>query len=122
MDNLQATNTEEALRQVLALGSQGSGLDVTFDQLKLLGAVIGMVTLLQIAAYSSDDKAKASAAKVLVDLKEDPAEIVDRLRAAPFHDLTMKGIKYVIDQMSLGRTDMEEMYEEARGQMNAITG
>ncbi len=121
MDNLQAVNTEEALRQVLALGEQGSGLDVTFDQLKLLGAVIGMVTLLQIAAYSTDDKAKASAAKVLVDLKEDPAEIVDRLRAAPFHDLTMKGIKYVIDQMSLGRTDMEAMYKEARGQTLAIT-
>ncbi len=122
MDNLHAANTEEALRQVLALGAQGSGLDVTFDQLKLLGAVVGMVTLLQIAAYSDDDKAKASAAKVLVDLKEDPAEIVDRLRAAPFHDLTMKGIEHVIDEMSQGRTDMDAIYKEAREKTNAITG
>lgn len=114
MDNLQAENTEKALREVLALGKQGSGLDVTFDQLKLLGAVVGMVTLLQTAAYSSDDKARVSASKILIDLKEDPAEIVERLRAAPFHDLTMKGIEHVIEEMSTGRTDMDAMYEEAR--------
>ena len=114
MNSLTAQNTEEALRQVLALGQLGGGLDVTFDQMKLLGAVVGMVTLLQIAAYSNDDKARASAAKVLIDLKEEPAEIVERLKAAPFNDLNMKGLEFIIDQMAEGRTDMQEMYGEAR--------
>lgn len=114
MNELTTQTTEKALREVLALGQQGTGLDVTFDQLKLLGAVVGMVTLLQVAATSPDDKARASAAKVLVDMKEDPATVVERLRAAPFNDLTMKGLQYVIDQMAEGRTDMEPIYTEAR--------
>jgi hypothetical protein len=106
-------SVDNAVDQALSLNLHGRGLDVTYDQLRLMGAVVGQIALLQIAAFSNDEKARASAAKTLVDLKEDPAKLVERLRAAPFADFSPKQLEYVVDQLHLGRTDLTDIYKEA---------
>lgn len=108
------TKTEEAVQEIMQLGKHGSGLDVTYDQLRLFGAVVGLTTLLQIALYSADDKARQQAAKELSRLQEDPQKVVDRLREAAFRDLDMDQIRDVVDELSAGRTDLQNIIREVK--------
>lgn len=103
----------DALTEVMQIGTFAKGLDITYDELRLMGSLIGLVTLLQVATYSQDEKARTSAAKSLIDLKEDPADIVERLKSAPFGNLSIKSLEYVVKELSDGRTDLEEIYAEA---------
>lgn len=103
----------DAMAEIMKLGDFGSGIDTTYDQLRLIGAIIGLVTLLQTATYSADDKARIAAAKTLVDIKEDPADIVERLRAAPFAKFSINALEYVVQQLSAGRTNLQDIYVEA---------
>lgn len=112
MDNLD--NIQDAIGQVLSLEEQGKDLATTYDQLRLLGAVVGYIALLKAAAFGSKASDKISAAKVLVDLQESPQDIVERLRGAPFHDLTVRQLEHVVSALEEGRTDMSQVYEEAR--------
>jgi hypothetical protein len=109
-----AKNVPNALETIIQLRNQREGLDITYDELRLIGSVVGLITLLQVATYSGDAKARTSAARILVDLKEEPSDIVERLKAAPFADLSANQLAFVIDQMATGRTDLDKLYEEAR--------
>jgi len=104
----------EAMQRLMTAGSFGAGLDITYDELRLIGAVIGMITLVQTATYSNDPKARVAAAKALVNLDESPEVIVDRLKAAPFGDLNIKQLEFVVGEISGGRTDLTDIYDEAR--------
>ena len=85
-------------------------LDEVHDLLKLLGMVIGQITLLSIATNASSDPktlaAKVAAARALVNLKESPDDIADRLRRSPFADLTTVQLEAIVAEVKKGNTDL----------------
>jgi len=78
-------------------------LSSVYEQLKLLGVVIGQIALLDAATSSGDMKAKVSAARALAGLKESPAEIAERLKAGPFAKLSTRDLRGIVEQIKDGR-------------------
>jgi hypothetical protein len=93
-----------------------SRLDYTFDQLKLVGAVVGLKKLLEtVVDPETDEKTRVSAAKVLVDIKEDPERIIERLRAAPYVEVTVEELEHMI---KTGEFDTPETLQLTEGDTN----
>lgn len=94
---MRAQKAAELLEEVAPDLESVSRLDYTFDQLKLVGAVIGLKKLLEtVVDPETDEKTRVSAAKVLVDIKEDPERIIERLRAAPYVAVTVEELEHMI--------------------------
>lgn len=87
-------------------------LDYIYDLQKLLGVVLGLQALLQVVVLSGDDKARVSAAKELVRLDEDPDQIAERLRSAPFSDMSVDELEAIV---KTGELDPEKAVRRLNG-------
>ena len=81
----------------------------SYDFLRLLGAVVGRIALLDVATNSTDSKAVAAAARVLVDLKESPDVIADRLRSSQFSKLSMTDLQSLTEMIRRGDSPQEAL-------------
>jgi hypothetical protein len=90
----------EMLENVLDFPT-AENLSSSYDLLKLIGLVVGHITLLQ-AAVGPDPKAAVAAARALVSLKEDPDSVAERLKAGPFASLTTEDLRRVVNELSDG--------------------
>lgn len=97
----EPVDATEALAATLQ-GAPVEDLSDLYDQLKLLGVVVGQIALLEAATSGGDMKAKVSAARALASLKENPAEIAERLKASPFARLSSADLRKVVDQIKDG--------------------
>jgi hypothetical protein len=97
----------EAERQVQALDTvldtSPESLGDSYDLLRLLGAVVGQITLLDVAGKSVDDKARTSASRALIRLDEDPAAIADRLRSSKFQGLDTASLRAMVEEITEGK-------------------
>lgn len=88
-------------------------LDYVREQLRLIGAVVGLKALLEVAVESSSDTARVSAARSLASLDEDPEDIAARLRSAPWADLSVEELEAMIQT---GEVDPERAREKLKEQ------
>ena len=115
--------TSPAEEQVTALESvmdvTPDGLGDTFDQLRLLGAVVGQVTALDVATDDrADNSDRMAAARLLTKLDDKPDAIADRLRSSQFAKLTTAGLVEMIDQVKRGKNPKIAL-EEAVAKANS---
>ena len=110
----KALGAPDKLKELVAEGLALNRMDFLYDQLRLVGAVMGLRALVETVTFSDNDSARVAAARLLMDLKEDPADLVERLKAAPFSDLTMDQLEHVVDRLTGGETDLSSLIEEAR--------
>lgn len=95
----------------LALDSKPEGLAETYDFLRLLGAVLGQIALLDVAANRGDPKAQASAGRALIALKEKPEHIVERLRSSRFNHLDTKDLADIVQGIHDGKDPQQALQE-----------
>ena len=113
---MRAQKAAELLKEAAPDLEAVSRLDYTFDQLKLVGAVIGLKKLLEtVVDPETDEKTRVSAAKVLVDLKEDPERIIERLRSAPYVEVSVEELEHMI---KTGEFDSSETLQLTEGDTN----
>ncbi len=76
-------------------------LYAVFDRLRLIGMVLGQLGLLSVVLNeSSGATAKATAARALVTLGEDPQTIVDRLKESSLAEKTPEELEAMIREAS----------------------
>ena len=117
MDKKRLDKVLGAPDQLKALVEEGLSLnrmDFLYDQLRLVGAVMALRTLLEVVTFGESESARVTAAKMLMDLKEDPEVLSERLKSAPFADLTMPQLEHVVDRLTGGETDLKKLIEEAQ--------
>jgi hypothetical protein len=105
----------DKLAELVEQGLSLNRMDFLYDQLRLVGSVMGLRALVEVVTFGDNESARVSAAKMLMDLREDPQDIVDRLKAAPFADLSMDQLEHVLDRFGGGETDLKKLIDEARG-------
>jgi hypothetical protein len=97
----------QLLTTLLASGFHPEKIDELHDFLKLLGVVIGQVTLLTVATSPTAEAApKVSAAKALLDIKETPESLSARLRQSQFAGLQLPELESIIAAIRSGNTDI----------------
>ena len=102
-----APGAVEMLAHLVSLGFKPERLDELHDYMRLLGVVLGQMTLLTIATSShAKDEARVSAAKALMQLKETPEALAERLKRSPFADLTVAQLEAIVSQLKTGNTDI----------------
>jgi len=106
--------TPDALRDLVDQGLSLTRMDFLHDQLKLVGAVMGLRALLEVVTFGENESAKVAAARILTSLDEDPERISERLKSAPWADLNMDQLTHVVDRLTGGETDLSSLIEEAR--------
>lgn len=101
---MNSSNTAKAIEQLEQLVTQGyspTGLDQILETLKLLGLVLGYQALVETAISEPIEKgdlaAKVNAAKTLVQLKEDPVDIAERLRRSRFSSMTVDQLHTLVN-------------------------
>jgi len=115
-------NTPDKLQELVEQGLSLNRMDFLYDQLRLVGAVMGLRALVEVVTFGENESARVSAAKMLMELKEDPQDIVDRLKAAPFSDLSMPQLEHVLDRLTGGgETDLKKLIDEAREKVPITT-
>jgi len=105
----------DQLASLMTDGFEPKKLDEMYDLLKLLGVVLGYIALLEEAVDGADPKARVSAARVLVNLREDPESIAERLRRSPFADLSVEQLQKVVGKLKLGETDIGTLIQQVKG-------
>src|SRR2546429_499172 len=110
----------DELSSLLAQGFQPKKLDELLDFMKLLGVVLGYQSLLE-AATSGTEKERVPAARALINLKEDPESIAERLRRSPFAELTLDQLRGIVRGLGDGRTDIDALIEETKGESDGHT-
>jgi hypothetical protein len=106
----------EELSSLVKEGFKPQSLDQLYDWFKLLGVVFGYITLLD-AAVNGSDKERVPAARTLVNLKEDPESIAERLKRSPFANLSIHQLEAIIQRMKSGETDMDKIIEEVKKEL-----
>lgn len=100
------------LTSLLSSGFKPEKVDELHDFLKLLGVVIGQVTLLTVATSSLAEAApRVSAAKALLDIKETPEALAARLRQSAFAGLTVAQLESLVSHIRSGETDIQSLIE-----------
>jgi hypothetical protein len=112
-DYLKGDAAVTELTSLLQDGFQPKKLDELYDMMKLLGVVLGYQALLE-AATSGTEKERVPAARALINLKEDPEAIAERLRRSPFADLTVVQLSAIVEKMKSGETDIQKLVEEVK--------
>jgi len=113
----EALKAPAVVAELIEEGHTPTRLDQSLDHMKLIGAVLGQVTLMEVAVMGSKDSDRVSAAKELIKLDEDPEVIAERLKAAPFADLDVYQLRGLVEMMQsrpLHGTSLDELIEEAR--------
>lgn len=112
--NDDVLRTPDALRDLVDEGLSLSRMDFLFDQLKLVGAVMGLRALVQIVTFGENESAVVAAARILTQLDEEPEKITARLKSAPWADLDMSQLEHVVDRLTGGETDLKKLIAEAK--------
>lgn len=110
----QALGAPDQLKALVEEGLSLPRMDFLYDQLRLVGAVMALRTLLEVVTFGEHEPSRVSAAKMLMDLKEDPEVLAERLKSAPFADLTMPQLEHVVDRLAGGETDLGKLITEAK--------
>ncbi len=94
------------------LDTKPEGLAETYDFLRLFGAVVGQIALLNVAAECSDPKAQASAGRALIScLKEKPEHIAERLRSSKFNSLNTEDLQTIVAEISSGKNPKQALQD-----------
>ena len=112
--NEDILRTPDALRDLVDQGLSLSRMDFLHDQLKLVGAVMGLRALVEVVTFGENESAKVAAARILTQLDEDPEKISERLKSAPWADLKMGQLEHLVDRLTGGETDLSKLIEEAK--------
>ncbi len=110
---LPATPAADALLKVLSSGIELNSIEKTYDMLKLMGLVLGHAALLEIATSpTAESAARVSAARALVNVKDDPESLAERLHSSPFRDLSIEQLKGIVRQIEAGERDITSLVKE----------
>jgi hypothetical protein len=105
MNNLPQTQAVVSLEKLLQSGIDASKLDQAYDALKLMGLVLGHITLLEVANdREADEGARVSAARALTSIKEPPEAIAERIRTSSFKDLSVDELKAMLEKLIQGQS------------------
>jgi hypothetical protein len=109
---MRAYKAAELLKEAAPDLEAVTRLDYAYDQLRLVGAVIGLKKLLEtVVDPETDEKTRVSAARVLVDLKEEPERIIERLRSAPYADVSVEELERMVATGELNPQDTIQLLE-----------
>lgn len=112
-NNLPNTPAVRELASVLEGGVAPETLDQVYDMLKLMGLVLGHSALLGVATDpAAEATARVSAARALINVKEDPQAIGERLRRSAFAGLSVDKLRTMIRQLEAGERDLTSLLEE----------
>lgn len=106
----------DALSTLIAQKLSPQGLDSRYDTLKLMGMVIGQMTLLKIATdVDLEPAARVSAARALITIKESPESIAERIRRSPFSDLSVEQLQSIVIAIGEGGdTDLAALIDRVK--------
>lgn len=97
-----------------------TSLDQLHNLLGLLGAVLGQITLLEVATDPlATPAARVAAARQLVQSGEDPQSLAARLRASPFVDLSVSDLERIVQELKTRETrkiDLAEIIKSVKGE------
>lgn len=98
----------EALTGLLGEGFKPEGLDQVHDTLRLLGIVLGQMALLEIITdKDAEDSDRVAAARLLLNTKESPESIADRLKRSSFTRLPTEKLASMIQEVKKGKNDIQ---------------
>lgn len=87
-------------------------LDQSHDLLRLAGVVLAQLTLLQVLTDPmASSRDKVSASRILLDIKEPPEAIAERLRRSPFAHLSTEELKELIEKAVNSKTSLRKVLE-----------
>jgi len=113
----------DILNDLMKEGGTPQQIDQLHDTLRLLGVVLGQMALLDVVTDpNAKDAPKVAAARALMDLKEKPEHIAERLKAAPFAGLTLEEIQDILQEMKEGDYDLQSLINKkklAKGRLEA---
>ena len=110
MPDAPTTDTFLTLAELAETGFHPEKLDQQHDYLRLLGIVLGQIALLEVATMritgKGDAAAKVAAARALMNTKEAPDTIAERLRRSAFADLNPEQLECIVQEVKKkdGRT------------------
>lgn len=104
----------DKLQDLVEQGLSLKRMDFLYDQLRLVGAVLSLRALVEVLISGENENAKVTAARLLMDLKESPQDVVDRLKSAPFAELSMNQLEHVMDRFGGGEMDLMKLIDEAK--------
>jgi hypothetical protein len=114
---------DKAIAELESLVNEGlnpKSLDQLYDTLKLFGVILGYSALLD-AAVNGTDKERVPAARALINLKEDPEGIAERLRRSRFAHLSIEELKGIVQKINDGETNLKELLTPAESVSNGRT-
>lgn len=113
MTKKSTTEATQALADLLGDKFSPDRLDQAHDLLKLLGIVLGQMALLEIVTdRAADEKARVSAARALMSVKEDPETIAERLRRSVFAGLTTGQLGAMVEEVKKGEKDLSDLIRQ----------
>lgn len=107
----------DALEGVLSKTPEGLG--ESWDMLRLIGVVVGQVTLLDIATGTANATDRVAASRALVALKEEPVNIAERLRSSQFSKLNTSELHQMIEDVKGGKNPKLALDEAVERSKNA---
>jgi len=108
-----ASKAAEYLTELLAEGYKPQSLDQVHDTLKLVGVILGQMTLLDIATSPlAEPASRVSAARALLNLKESPDAIIERIRRSPFAGLNAEQLSAMVAKVRAGESDLSKLLKE----------
>lgn len=114
-NNLPSTPAVAALAEILQSGIDTSRIDQVYDLLKLMGLVLGHSALLAVATDpEAEAKDRVAAAKSLINIKENPDEIAERLQKSKLADLSVDELKGIVRKLESGETSLISLFEESQ--------
>lgn len=107
----------DELTQLLGDGYTPKTLDAVHDTLKLLGIVLSQMALLQVITDpEADNKDIVAASKTLLSHKEDPENIVERLKRSPFAGLSVEQLQTIVHEVKLGGGNLTSLLGKLKTQ------
>src|SRR5262245_49866510 len=112
--NLPDTPAVAALAEILQSGVDSNRIDQVYDLLKLMGLVLGHSALLAVATDpAAEAKDRVAAAKSLVNIKENPEEIAERLQRSKLAGLSVDELKTIVRKLESGERNLLTLVKES---------
>jgi len=109
------TNSIDELTSLIGDDFRPESLDQIHDTLRLIGVVLGQMTLLEIATSPAAEAApRVAAARALMKLDEAPERIAERLRKSVFSRLSVAELGAMIDKVKKGETNLKDLIEQSK--------
>lgn len=105
----------ETLTGLLGEGFKPEGQGQVYDTLRLLGLVLAQMALLEIiTSKEAEDSDRVAAARLLLNTKESPEGIADRLRKSSFAGLKTEELANMIQQVKKGDQDIQGLIQSLK--------